>query len=547
MTAPAYNLPYVPDTDPANVGNRPGDGPLRAGGVSLSGMPTNDAKNLPSTPSKAAKLQAPALQIVRDLWGGTETVRAKGTIYLPKEVGEDPQNYESRLRRTVFFNAFRSAIEGLTGFVFRRDPQLGDDVPAAISDPEGHWENIDNAGTHGDVFIRERLQDSLQTGHCAILVEFPNVQGAPLTLADEQGEDPIRPYWVPIQKDQLVSWRTEVVQGKQILTQLVVKEVTTEPDGAFGEVERTRYRVFLNDLGNVSFQLLEVTPTNAVNLIDSGTYPTQTEIPIAEIPSSGRKALFESDPPLIDLAYLNIAFYQRWSDQAESIHMTCVPSLALIGVDSASGDEQKTGDVVIGPKSVLKLPTGGDAKYVSHDGRALDAVKVSLDDMRNDMGVLGLSMLAPQRRTAETAAAKRIDKSATDSKLGVTARALQDGVERALQFHANYLRLPDGGSVEINREFDDMTMQADMMVAWAQLATALNLPIRVVLEALQEGGRISPDEDLDALEKEVAANAAAAQQQKVDEQAAQLSMVRGAGPKAAASGGGAKNPAGVGA
>jgi hypothetical protein len=512
-----YQLPYVPDTDPANVGNRPGDGPLRPGGVQIAGFP-GEKRNLPSTLSPAAEKQQNALTICRDVWGGTESVRARQNTYLPQAPGEEPQNYQARLRSTVFFNAFRSAVEGLTGYVFRRDPEFGDDVPQPIRD---QWENIDNAGTHGDVFIHEALQEAIETGHCAILVDYPNTGGRILTLADETGPAAMRPYWVLIKKDNIVSWRTQTVGGRLILTQIVLKETTSVPDGAFGEKTQTRYRVLWNENGMVGFTLLEVTDTQTVVLVDEGRYVNQTEIPLAEVQSSGRRALFDSDPPLIDLAYLNIAFYQRSSDQATSIHKTCVPVLAIIGASNSAGGKEP---VVVGPDTVLWLPLGADAKYVSHTGQALNEVKVSLDDMKSDMGVLGLSMLAPQKRTAETAQAKRIDKSASDSKLAVTARGLQDAVEKAMQFHANYLRLPDGGSIEINREFDDMSMQADMMTAWGTLATALNLPARVVLEALQDGQRLSPDENIDELVQEMDAAKAADAAQKADEMAAQLAL-----------------------
>jgi hypothetical protein len=537
-SAAPYQLPYVPDTDPANVGNRPGDGPLRPGGVAISGIPT-DQKNLPSTLSPAAAKQQNALTIVRDVWGGTETVRARQNAYLPQAPGEEPQNYQARLKGTVFFNAFRSAIEGLTGFVFRRDPMFGDDVPAQIRGDQngkgGHWENIDNAGTHGDVFIREALQEALETGHCAILVDYPDTTSAiiprmPNGKPTREADLTFRPYWVLIKKDNIISWRTTTIAGRLVLTQLVVKETTSVADGAFGEKEQIRYRVhWRNDAGQCGFQLLEITDTKTVIEVDRGLYVNQTEIPIAEVTTSGRRGLFDSDPPLIDLAYVNIAFYQRSSDQSTSIHKTCVPVLAIIGASSPATDNKTA--VVVGPDTVLWLPLGADAKYVSHDGAALNEVKVSLDDMKNDMGVLGLSMLAPQRRAAETAQAKRIDKSASDSKLAVTARGLQDAVERALQFHARYLGLSDGGSIEINREFDDMSMQADMMTAWATLATALNLPVRIVLEALQDGQRLTPDENIDALVGEIAANKAADAAARQDELAAQLALKQQAPPK----------------
>jgi hypothetical protein len=65
----------------------------------------------------------------------------------------------------------------------------------------------------------------------------------------------------------------------------------------------------------------------------------------------------------------------------------------------------------------------------------------------------------------------------------VTARAVQDGAERALYFTAKYLGKDSGGSLEFNTEFDDLTMDAPTMTAWANLATSLQLPAKVVLEA----------------------------------------------------------------
>src|SRR5512146_2144402 len=275
-------LPYVPDTDPQYAGNRPGDGPLRISGVSISGLPSTE-DNLPSTVSPCAAKQATVVAMIRDMWGGTERIRAASTKYLPKAPGEQADDYRDRLNRSVFFNAFRSAIEGLTGCVFRKDPILGDDVPAVIGGEMGHWENIDNAGTHGDVFIRDLLQDALSTGHCGIFVEYPKTDGTQ-TRADETGPDSLRPYWIKIPKDNILSWRLANIGGRNVLTQIVWKECTYVPQGAFGEKEQTRYRVlFRKDAGEVGVQLLEITENRTVVEVDAGLYPTQADIPFAEV------------------------------------------------------------------------------------------------------------------------------------------------------------------------------------------------------------------------------------------------------------------------
>jgi len=502
-------MTIIPD-----YGNPPGDGPLRQGGISSSTLPTPET-DLPSTKSAAVKRQEKGLQIVRDVNAGNERIRECAQTYLPQDPGEDAKNYQIRLERSVFFNVFAKTVQGLTGFVFSKDPTLGEDVPAII---ETHAENIDLAGAHIDVFVRDLFQDALVAGHAAILVEYPATGGSQ-SHRDEQGPAaPIRPYWVPIKKDDIVSWRTAVIDGRTVLTQLVIRECGTVPSGEFGEQEQTRYRVFfVDDAGNVRFRLLEITDRKEVREVEAGSYPTQVEIPVAEIITSGRQSLFESQPPLLDLAYLNIAHYQQWSDRATSMHKTCVPIYVETGTDP-----NEEGPLVIGPNTARRFTNpDADAKYVTHDGAALGECRQALDELKSDMAVLGLAMLSPQKRVAETADAKRIDKAASDSQLGVSARGLQDGIERALGFHARYLKLPDGGSIEINRDFEATVMDAATMTAYADLADKLGLPIRVVLEQLKAGGRIADSEDLDQLEQEIVQNKAAADQLARDMAAAQ--------------------------
>jgi len=486
-------------SDPTNFGNKPGDGPLRPGGRSASGILTDT--DLPSTRSPLSAAQIGATDLMRDLAGGTEAVRAAGQTYLPKAPGEKPGFYANRLARSVFFNAVERTVQGLTGLVFRKDPVLSDDpeggVPEQIVE---HWENIDLEGTHGDVFCRDLLADALLVGHAAILVDYPNTGGN--QRRDQEVAGNIRPYWVPIKKEDIMSWRSVQEGGASVLTQLVLREKTWVPDGRFGEREQTRYRVFYREMGRVWYELLEVTKNNEVTRVEEGDYPTQTLIPVAEIKTSGSKSLFNSKPPLLDLGYLNVAHYQQWSDYAYAMFKSNVPFLFGKGIEEAK--DPKTGEklesIVIGPNtSFLTSGPNADLKYVSHDGAALGSSKQALDDLKADMGTLGLAMLAPQKRTAETAEAKRLDKSTSDSALAVAARAEQDAVENALQFHANYLRLESGGSVTINRDFEGLLMEAPVMAAFAQLVNA-GFPARLVLEALKQGGRIADDADLDELE-----------------------------------------------
>lgn len=510
--------------DPNDFGNEPGEGPLRIGG---QGMPAPRDGDKPSTRSPQSARQVPSVRMVRDLWEGTDALRQAGTAYLPKASGEEPDDYRQRLARSAFYNGFRRSVEGLVGLVFRKDPVLSEDVPVQIRGDDntvGHWENIDNAGTHGDVFVRDLFTDSLAVGHHAILVEFPKTDGQQNALVEMTGE--VRPYWVPIKKDDIISWRTEMRGGRTVLSQVVIREASYVPDGMFGTKEQTRYRVlYLGDTGP-AWRLLEEQENKSWLEVDFGTYGNQDEIPIAEVTTSGRRSLFDSEPPLKDLAHLNVAHYQMWSDYNWSIHKTCVPFIFGAGIPEAHDEMGNPRPFAVGANSaVITADSAASCQYVSHSGESLGSVKEALDDLKNDMGSLGVAMLAPQKRTAETAEAKRLDKATSDSSLAVAARGLQDGLERALYFHARYLRLDDGGSIQINRDFEGLLMDAPVMQAFGQLVQA-GFPPRPVLDALRAGGRIAEDADLDQLEvewmmgKQLAEAERAAADALVDEKAA---------------------------
>jgi hypothetical protein len=500
----------LPTDDRSNFGNAPGDGPLRPGGVSMGALPASEAY-LPSTPSAQVRKFAPSVEMCRDLWAGNERLHEKGPQYLPKEPGEASDDYRVRLARSVFYNVFRHTITGLAGFVFRTDPALGEDVPTGIVKA---WENIDLAGTHGDVWARRLLVDRMITGWAGILVEFPKTGGAQNPYEESSGA--VRPYFVPIQREQVMSARFVSDGGRPVLTQLVIRECGTVAMGSYGEREQVRYRVLYRTEGVVGFRLLEVTEDKRILVADEGTYTTQAEIPIAWVGS------LDEAPPFLDLAYLNVAHYQQWSDHATSIHKTCVPVLFTAGFDLP--------DAVIGPNSGVNSPNPGSTmEYVSHSGQALAQAKAALDDLLNQMAALGLAALASEKRAAETATAKRISKGATDSALAVLARELQDGLEQAAGLMARYMGLgDDGGSVEINRDFGDTGMAAEMLTAYVGAVANAGLPVRVLTEAMQRGGLLSEDVDLDEMDAELMANAEAAQEQQRLDAEAKMAALRAA-------------------
>jgi len=176
----------------------------------------------------------------------------------------------------------------------------------------------------------------------------------------------------------------------------------------------------------------------------------QTEIPVS-VCYGKRTGFMVSRPPLKDLADLNLLHYETNSDYHHAAHIANVPVPVVTGVS----DDEK---LVIGPNAALMLPEGADAKYLETQGTALGHTRQMLQDIEANMATLGLNFLSRDPRSAETATAKKIGKSESDSALTSIARSCEDAVEEALQFHANYLKEKTGGSVEINKDYIDQRL-----------------------------------------------------------------------------------------
>ena len=134
------------------------------------------------------------------------------------------------------------------------------------------------------------------------------------------------------------------------------------------------------------------------------------------------------------------------------------------------------------------------------------------------MAALGMSFLARDKRTAETAEAKRLDATAENSTLATASQGIEDCANYAFEIHGWYMDIPKDGVPElrINRDYDAIAMEAGVMSVWVQAVKNADVPPRVLLEAWKAGGRLPPDTDIDALEMEILGAMAARQAQAAE-------------------------------
>ena len=85
----------------------------------------------------------------------------------------------------------------------------------------------------------------------------------------------------------------------------------------------------------------------------------------------------------------------------------------------------------------------------------------------------------------------------------------------------------------INKDFNATVLDAPTMQVYVAAVSQAGLPVRLLLEAWQKGGRIPEDTNLDELEVEMMANAQAAADAKAQIQADALATAQAGGAQAA--------------
>lgn len=436
-----------------------------------------DAKGDPSKPdyeSASYTRQIGDVLYCRTVYNGTKAVRDAGDALLPQYPSEEDEDYKRRLKRAVLFNAFRRTAHGLVGMIFRKDPQWGDTPPERTALESL---NVDLLGHDINVFSRSASIDAMVDGHTWVLVDYPRVQGE-LQSAAQEREAGIRPYWVPILKSQAINVQWEVgPTGEPRLSLFAYRTTKSERDGAFGESEMECIRVL--EPGGFSEY---VQTKSGWELVDEGP-TTVPYIPVAFVPTNETMP-FESTPPLLDVAFENIDHYQIRSDHRWAGMFASQPMPVFTGAEPDN--------IVWGAGRALFLPSSeANAVLLESSGASLEATRNDMKDSEARMAALGLQMLVGEKRTAETAQSKLIGKAESDSVLSAMAKAIQDGLNRALAIHADWTGT-EPAELVLNNDFHEATLDAHSVNALSRMVARGQLSLETMWSALI-AGEILPD------------------------------------------------------
>lgn len=472
----------------------------------------SDPQKNPALPSytRPEVVEAQPLQnLIADLLDGTPAFHApdKAVQYLHKWPDEQPDVFKLRSQLAQVYEGFGRIVTASTGMLFARPPQI--EYTTAEADFTADFDNIDGEGNALDVFAKRFAESAIAYGHAVILVDHPTPpEGVTVTPQNER-ELGLRPRWRRYDRRSVLSWRMTTVNNHAVPQQVVFFEPTTLTDGAFGVTTVHRYRilalVLTPDGYQATWRVEEISDKGERSEVGRGVYVDANgdifdRLPLAVAYAGRTDAPFTSKPPLAGVAWANLGHYQQSANLRFYREVAAFPQPTVTG-ELVGADGQPTHVLPLGPLAGVQLRQP-EAKYgwTELQGTSLDQVEKGIKDCEQQMGALGMAFLVRETRSAETAEAKRLDKTAENATLATAAQGLDDAFNVAAEFHARYIGVDpaDAPTITLNREFDALTLTPQMLQALAAIVGA-GLPPRQALEILQRGGLIAADADLDRL------------------------------------------------
>ena len=429
-------------------------GPIRTNIISSTSVGGIDS---PFTRTRAVLDMMKGWEIMKAVTEGTDYLRTNSETFLPLEPREDYDAYLARVNRAVFSPFTQRLIRAATGLVLRKPITL-------TGDP--YWTDmfkidVDGRKSDLDEYARRILMCSLTYGQSHILVDYPAPSGA-VSLAEERQQNR-RPYWIEVDPNNLYGWRLDRESNYGNLIQVRIGEKAVLPDGQFGEkvfdqirvIEPGSYRVFRKK--EQIEEMYDVSDGSSAGSFEAGSSDKDYkqvesgEFSLGEIPLvtiySGKTDNLVSKPPLLDIAYLNLAHFQRQADLIHSLHVASQPMLVMEGYDD------QTKDLAISVNYAMATQPGNKIYYVEPASSAFEAQSAEIKELQMQMATLGISTLSQQKFVAESADARRLDRVDTNSMLAMVSMELEQKLQKAFNLSAEYVGI-EPPEVKISRDFD---------------------------------------------------------------------------------------------
>ena len=357
----------------------------------------------------------------RDGVGGQEAVKAKRTKYLPKLGGQDEESYTAYLNRAQYVNFSSRTLTAAIGQLFRKDPVVNID--------EEYLDNIDLSGTSFYHFSRELAREIMIVNRAGVLVDY--------------SEDHGRPYLIDYKAENIINWRTEIINGSEILTLVVLeglKQVIDSTD-KFTVNDKTVWRELALEDGIYVVREWEKREDSFV--MTDERVPLKSGKPLFQIPfyfltvEGISQKLIKAT--LTDFVNVNLGHYVNSADYENMLHWAGQKTIVTTG----------WGDKPFPVGGNANLADGGTAVYL--ESASDSCIEKGMQKKEEQMAALGSQIISGKGRYVASAETSKISSQGEYATLADIANSLSYCMDAVLSF---FMEWQTGKEADIEVEFN---------------------------------------------------------------------------------------------
>lgn len=354
----------------------------------------------------------PFWHLTRTLRDGTDGMRREKARYTPRTARErkQPSLYTERINGSVLYEVYSETIARIAALPFERPPVLSGDLPMELQKLET---DADRCGNSLSVFLSQIYEDAIDKGMGLFLVDHVSTirEDGTVMRLDEIDDADVRPYFARIAPDNFIGARYEVSNGREVCTELRVREWSYEPgiDG-IGEMLVDRIRVWDRETVQVwkrSYARVKSAPDLAAMYGpgDGTAYALESErphgFPNSEIPLvvtyTRKLGPLHARPPLMGLAHLNVKHWNQQSVHDAALRYCMSPILFGTGFRTEETEQKpETGEGA----TMLSASDRAQLQFVEIAGTSLEQSNKQIEKTEARMRAASIEPLVGGSATA---------------------------------------------------------------------------------------------------------------------------------------------------
>lgn len=433
----------------------------------------------------------------RDFFEGIEHIIAASKLetYLLKAPNETTESYDYRKAQAVLDPYAEKIIAARQALLFQREH--GRTLPSNL---EQFLNNVDGQETAASTFFEQVAEYAQVDGIAWVLIDADRIpDGEAFASRAAQAAAGWRPFFVRVPGASVIDWEED---SRGALLWAVIQETASTPRGetGWGETRENlnRWKIWTRSEWIVyeesNTEAGNGTETKSYSEVDRGSHGLGV-VPL--VPFFGEQQTNYSGLSVLHKVLQHIMdVFNRWSDLGRLNHIVSRPIPYVIGPKHPETLNTAEGLYVPSTASNEKVeigliePTGAGAacceRYVQES--IFRMISIALAQSRKD--------------TAQVQAADTIkeDRKIFSSSLKTCSYRLERQEERCWEYLAKWMGAPeDAVDIRYSRDWDDTQITEQMLKTFSDMVERYQLPLRLLLQQLQEHEIISADEDIESI------------------------------------------------